>query len=275
MPDNLKLWNSVEKTDPSHTKKVTQRGGFTAIDAHYQVKLATKAFGAVGHGWGYNCDYKFEGAAVICLLTFWYYRREENEKPLRCEFGPIAGCSEFNGKRLDTDAPKKAMTDALTKAFSHLGFNADVFLGKFDDNKYVQERSIEVEKEEVLAGVRPEEISEYNYALDSGDAVLLVDFLNKYFDPKTGQYNEIVIDAFFAGGEKGTKTKRRNKHGEMISEFWQSIGEYVNSLKAAISNLDDIGIAEYWDDIQPLKKYMQGQLNQNEINYLKSRASTK
>ena len=33
-----------------------------------------------------------------------------------------------NGK-LDDEAPKKAMTDALTKAFSHLGLNADVFLG--------------------------------------------------------------------------------------------------------------------------------------------------
>ena len=29
------------------------------------------------------------------------------------------------------------MTDALTKAFSHLGVSADVFLGLFDSNKYV------------------------------------------------------------------------------------------------------------------------------------------
>ena len=29
------------------------------------------------------------------------------------------------------------MTDALTKAFSHLGVSADVFLGLFDNNKYV------------------------------------------------------------------------------------------------------------------------------------------
>ena len=32
---------------------------------------------------------------------------------------------------------KKCSTDALTKGLSALGFNADVFLGKFDDNKYV------------------------------------------------------------------------------------------------------------------------------------------
>ena len=31
------------------------------------------------------------------------------------------------------------MTDALTKAFSHLGVSADVFLGLFDNNKYVSD----------------------------------------------------------------------------------------------------------------------------------------
>ena len=40
---------------------------------------------------------------------------------------------------LDDEAPKKAATDALTKAFSYLGLNADVFLGMFDSNKYVSE----------------------------------------------------------------------------------------------------------------------------------------
>jgi hypothetical protein len=30
------------------------------------------------------------------------------------------------------------MTDALTKGLSQLGFNADVFLGLYDDNKYVE-----------------------------------------------------------------------------------------------------------------------------------------
>jgi hypothetical protein len=29
------------------------------------------------------------------------------------------------------------MTDALTKGFSHLGLCSDVFMGKFDDSKYV------------------------------------------------------------------------------------------------------------------------------------------
>lgn len=131
MSENMRIWDQVQKTDPSHTKKVNQRGGFTSISAHYQVMRATEVFGPVGAGWGYDCGEPiFHGAFVVIPVTLWYGERSQT-------FGPIYGCAEMMGNRPDSDAPKKAMTDALTKALSHLGFNADVFLGKFDDNKYV------------------------------------------------------------------------------------------------------------------------------------------
>mgnify|MGYP003641128994 CR=1 FL=1 len=44
---------------------------------------------------------------------------------------------------LDDEAPKKAMTDAMTKALSHLGMSADVFLGMFDNSKYVEKVAAE------------------------------------------------------------------------------------------------------------------------------------
>jgi hypothetical protein len=37
------------------------------------------------------------------------------------------------------DAPKMAITDGLTKALSHIGCDADIFLGKMDGNKYDQD----------------------------------------------------------------------------------------------------------------------------------------
>ena len=43
------------------------------------------------------------------------------------------------GSRVDDDFAKKVATDALTKGLSKLGFNADVFMGRFDDNKYVNQ----------------------------------------------------------------------------------------------------------------------------------------
>jgi hypothetical protein len=132
--DNLRIWSQVEKTDPAHTKKVNQRGGFTAISAAYQIMRATEVFGPVGEGWGYDAGEPiFQGGVVFVPVTLWHGNRANT-------FGPMFGGAEWETKvRVDTDAAKKATTDALTKLLSQLGFNADVFLGRFDDNKYVAE----------------------------------------------------------------------------------------------------------------------------------------
>ncbi len=148
---NLRIWDAVSKTDPSHTKPVEFGSRkFTSIDAHWQVMQATKQFGPVGVGWGYTVDHSFERLTDTMVLavadvTLWY---REDEKA--AQYGPIRGTCEvygpktYKGKAIpgefvtDEDAPKKAMTDALTKGLSHLGFSADVFLKLFDDNRYVQ-----------------------------------------------------------------------------------------------------------------------------------------
>ena len=48
-----------------------------------------------------------------------------------------ASISTHSKKGLDDDCFKKVSTDALTKGLSKIGFSADVFLGMWDDNKYV------------------------------------------------------------------------------------------------------------------------------------------
>lgn len=42
-----------------------------------------------------------------------------------------------NGFYTDEEAPKKSLTDAMSKCLSLLGFSADIHLGLYDDNKYV------------------------------------------------------------------------------------------------------------------------------------------
>ena len=136
MSDNLKLWSQVEKTDPNHTKKVNQRGGFTAISAHYQVLTATKVFGPMGKGWGLEDEeYIFvpDTSMVIYKSTLWYILDGERHSL------PFSSSIEHTTKgRSDDEFAKKVATDGLTKALSKLGFSADVFMGKFDDSKYVK-----------------------------------------------------------------------------------------------------------------------------------------
>lgn len=144
MSDNLRIWDAVSKTDPKHTKKVNQRGGFTAISAHYQIMEATKQFGPIGEGWGYEAGLPILTEGLIFVpVTLWHGSRDN-------KFGPMFGGAEWkDGKgRIDSDAAKKATTDGLTKLLSQLGFNADVFLGMFDDNKYVQQVAREFAQQE-------------------------------------------------------------------------------------------------------------------------------
>ena len=132
---NTKLWDSVEKTDPRFTKKVNQRGGFTAIGAQYQVRKATETFGPFGVGWGVKAESfkRYEDTGIVLYQgTLWYKYGEDNGEV------PIHSSIKYHANsRVDDDFAKKVATDAMTKGLSKLGFNADVFMGLFDDNKYV------------------------------------------------------------------------------------------------------------------------------------------
>lgn len=138
-------------------KPFGKSGGFkgTAADAMGTVVRLTQAFGPVGHGWGYAVkEARVEQGATgkdgerqwlsFVTITFWYLHEGR-----RGEFDQIGG-TLMEG-RGDDDAHKKSLTDALTKAASHIGFNADVHLGRFDDNKYVEERQQETASAQRLA----------------------------------------------------------------------------------------------------------------------------
>ena len=139
--DNMKLWQSVETTDPSFTKKVNQRGGFTAIGAQYQLRTATETFGPFGVGWGVRGETieKWEDVGIaIYQAHLWYYYKVNGHEVSELHEFPIHSSIKYHSNgRVDDDFMKKVATDALTKGLSKLGFNADVFMGKFDDNKYV------------------------------------------------------------------------------------------------------------------------------------------
>ena len=138
MSNNLDLWNAVEASVPKYLKKVSFGSrSFTAIDPMYQVRCATEQFGPVGDGWGWHNETQVVNvsngdSAVLAHVSIWH------GSPANV-FGPFTGCRKFFDSakgRMAEDAPKMAITDGLTKALSHLGFNADVFLGKMDGNKY-------------------------------------------------------------------------------------------------------------------------------------------
>jgi hypothetical protein len=136
--NNMSIWDQLSKTDPKYTKSFGKFGkNLTTTDPMYQIMKMTDMFGPVGEGWTYDVKYNYADMCIFAELKIGW-RKNINE-PFNW-YGPVCAVNPlYQRDKLDDEAPKKAMTDALTKAFSHLGVSADVFLGMFDDNKYVEQ----------------------------------------------------------------------------------------------------------------------------------------
>jgi|TARA_R100000479_G_C6373534_1_gene198039 hypothetical protein len=144
--ENMKLWNAVEKTNPKYTKQVGFGRKFTTVNAQYQVKCATEQFGPLGKGWGIDNEFFhpiIEGLIGYTAKLWW----QDSDGKHSFDINASISTHSKSGK-LDDECFKKVTTDALTKGLSKLGFNADVFMGQYDDNKYVAQMKKEFSKEE-------------------------------------------------------------------------------------------------------------------------------
>ena len=137
---NRFVWDNMKETDPRFTKRVNKGfGEITTIDPQWQIMRMTEMFGPVGRDWNYAVHYHYTNDLVFAEVSV-ATSKTENDNTFWNYFGPVCSVQKLFRKTgaLDDEAPKKAMTDALTKAFSHLGLCSDIFMGKFDDSKYVQ-----------------------------------------------------------------------------------------------------------------------------------------
>jgi hypothetical protein len=150
MSNNLSLWSEFEKTDPNHTKQFSGKAGFsgTAINGTWILKRLTEKFGPCGRGWKFVLEdervedghfisdldraklHIVRGHLTYCMDGQWY-----DTSP---QFGQtmLVGSNKY-GVYTDEEAPKKSITDCISKCAVLLGIGADVHMGLYDDNKYV------------------------------------------------------------------------------------------------------------------------------------------
>jgi hypothetical protein len=143
---NMSLWLDAFTTDPSAVKPITgkQYQG-NSPKPYWIIKRATEIFGACGEGWG--VEVKSEGfhrmtdtdVMHTAVVVVWYMRDGK-----RChveQMGQTKACYQAgSGKMMvDEDAGKKSVTDGMVKALSMIGFAGDIFSGRWDDSKYVEE----------------------------------------------------------------------------------------------------------------------------------------
>lgn len=185
--ENLKLWESVQKTDPKFTKEYTGKGGFSgnAVNHAYLVKKITEQFGMCGNGWGYDVlEERFDVGSPIpakngqpqanqvthtLKLAFWYLGKDGQCKSI-IHYGhtPYIEANKY-GVSTDHEAAKKSLTDAIGKCASMLGFAADIRMGMYDDIHYVNEikGEAEIERAEDKIEAKERQAAEYREWLET------------------------------------------------------------------------------------------------------------
>jgi hypothetical protein len=141
---NRRIWDRVKITDPRETKQAQLPGGFkcTAVDMGYLLERATEAFGPCGQGFGWTFPFPpfAAGEMAVVSMRFWYLDPEDGS---RAEFDVVASSDLFirrkDGNQVDTDGFKKATTDGLKQALKKVGFMADIYAGKFEEDGYQEQ----------------------------------------------------------------------------------------------------------------------------------------
>ena len=142
--ENMAIWTAVSSTDPKFTSRVQQRGGFTSIDAYFQIRQATELWGPYGFRWGLrNLRRTLEKDLEMAILDAEFFYPVGNET-VSFEIGNslFFVLKSKSGDKPDDEFIKKLETNTISKALSRLGFGADVFLGMFDDNRYIEEQNL-------------------------------------------------------------------------------------------------------------------------------------
>lgn len=152
MSANLDLWEAHADIDPQYTKAITGKAyKGTSPNPQYVIKCLTEMFGPVGQGFGWEVlaeDFTPLGDEILhwCRIRFWHTDRKHYYEA----YGQTKALMKTRDKGLmsDEDAPKKSLTDAIIKAASQLGIAANIFLGRWDDQKYVAEVDREYRQDE-------------------------------------------------------------------------------------------------------------------------------
>ena len=172
MTDNLKVWDSFGKTDPTYTKSNGYgSNASTAITPMYMVKLATKTLGPIGEGWGYVVKeerfdngkpvilvpgdkgkgtlpvYMLDNGSIVfekihtLLLEMWI--KDKSNTFLQFGHTKYSYLTKNGDYYVDDEYGKKSLTDAMTKCLSLIGVCSDIYMGEFDDKNYQEVAKLE------------------------------------------------------------------------------------------------------------------------------------
>jgi len=143
--DNLRIWKNVSNPPKQALKKIVGgdlgAAGMTDINPQWRYRAMTEQFGPCGIGWKFQVvkiwsenasDGQFFAFAEVNV-----YVKDQSEwsEPIPGIGGSMLIVNQKRGPKLDDEAYKKAVTDALGTAMKMIGIGAEVYSG-FNDSKY-------------------------------------------------------------------------------------------------------------------------------------------
>jgi len=142
---NTSLWERHRTPPRDALKSFKKAGGFggTSIDPMWLILEATREWGEIGCGWGYDviseAIERLDDGWVLhtCNINLWYVNQTSSVGRVPSTGNTwLVMTTKAGEKRYDDEASKKSRTDAISKALSWLGFGADIYMGIHDGNKY-------------------------------------------------------------------------------------------------------------------------------------------
>jgi len=137
---NLELWDRHKTPDPEFVKDIPRKygGALDTVDAQYIIQKATEEFGPYGMGFGLkdiaarviDCESGERTVSSMMVSAEFWYKIGEDVFSF-----PVIDDMEY---KPSNDTSKKLQTQLTKKALSKLGFAADVYMSKFDDEEYVK-----------------------------------------------------------------------------------------------------------------------------------------
>ncbi len=154
---NMRIWEQVERTDPSATSEVKGKGfKATSINPMYLIKKATEVFGPMGKGWGVTGEESITETIGTTTLyservALWYLDSGERRYVTQWSSVKLSYITNAGKEIVDEEARKKCRTNAMSKCLSLLGFSADVWLHYYNSKEYVDQLRKEEDKKDRAA----------------------------------------------------------------------------------------------------------------------------
>lgn len=141
--ENFKIYNAVREVPENALKEITggRLKGKSNINPMWRIKTLTEQFGPCGIGWKYviteqrlRTSPNGEVAAFLTIDLFYMWKGNWSEA-IPGVGGSAFVINEKNGKYMNDECFKMALTDAISTACKALGIGADVYWNA-DESKY-------------------------------------------------------------------------------------------------------------------------------------------